>query len=124
MKNNWKLQRDRHTGDTYLDDFDDYGYGSEHPTSIGDDISSIKDEWGHHGTVIGIIRDRLGEPVCYKVIRPGDPIEFDYIPADDVFLSEPCGSSEWSLGRYGYEKIVTSRSVKFRNRETGDELIW
>lgn len=119
MKNNWQLQQDVSNFDALSDDFDDYGYGESHEVSIGDEIESEEGEFGQYGIVLGVIRNFYGEPVCYKVWRNEDKC-FDYIQASRVTMCEPCGSSEWSLGRIGYQKLENC----YYNEETGDRIIW
>lgn len=125
MVNNWVLQEDDRNGYLSALDYDDYGYGELHSVSIGDEIEADAGDYPQYGIVIGIIRNRIGDPVCYKVwrIEQGDGC-FDYIEASKVTLCEPCGSSEWSLGRIGYKLIDSEEGCRFINQSTGDVILW
>lgn len=124
MKNNWQLQRDTKNEEWIFEDYDDYGYGHDHPVSIGDEIESDYEEYVQYGIVIGIIRNFCGKAVCYKVWRQEDDSdgELDYIEASKVTLCEPCGSSEWSLGRVGYHFVSCDGGGYYYNEQTGDVI--
>lgn len=125
MKNNWQLQRDAENEEWIFEDYDDYGYGGDHPVSIGDEIESDCEGYAQYGIVVGIVRNFRGDAVCYKVWRQehdgGDG--FDYIEASRVTMCEPCGSSEWSLGRIGYKFISCDGGGYYYNEQTGDAIV-
>lgn len=128
MKNNWILQADPENGDgLYKRDFDDYGFGDTHPVSIGDEIEVDDDAYYQSGTVVGIIRNAYGIPVCYKVICETDETYvFDYINPDKVAMCHPCGSADWSLARFGYRLIEDAEQnmTYYYNDATGDVIFW
>lgn len=127
MVNNWQLQQDGRNADFLCADYDDYGYGEAHRVSIGDEIESDLNDYAQYGVVVGIIRDYTGTPVCYKVWRTSEAEHgfFDYIQAAKVTMCEPCGSSEWSLGRIGYQLMESEDgSGYFYNPETEDVIQW
>lgn len=134
MKNQWVLMHDDENEDLYFDNFDDYGYGSEHSPSIGDEIETEEEDSGQFGIVLDIVRNIYGAPVCYKVWRRGydengelseDKGCFDYVQADRIHLCEPCGSSEWSLGRIGYELREENGARVLYNERTKDVIrVW
>lgn len=132
MENMWVLKKDGTEEEDFFapSDFDDYGYGPFHDTSIGDEIEAWDKDDPQFGIVLGIIRSYSGRPMCYKVWRQvqdeGDVGCFDYIQASKVTLSEPCGSSEWSLGRIGYKLMEDEDGdpICFYNEETGDVIEW
>lgn len=121
------------------EDFDDYGYGVNHPVSIGDEIYVERDEEPQWGIVVGIIRNVYGDPVCYKVVRTKNDRDtvgvFDYIQAREVSFCEPCETAAWSLSRIGYEFIENEEEsdddeedsvwrYMFRNDTTKDVIFW
>lgn len=126
MRNNWRLQLDGDNAEYIChEDYDDYGYGASHPVSIGDEIECSLNDYPQYGVVIGIIRDYTGRAACYKVWRQeGSRGCFDYIEASGVTLCEPCGSSEWSLGRIGYVFVETDDGRYYHNPETKDVIMW
>lgn len=134
LNKNWVLNFTGTPPCFYGEDFDDYGHGVEHPISIGDEISAECRDDPQYGIVVGIIRNIHDEPVCYKVVRiedSGDTVGvFDYIQARDVTFYEPCGSSEWSLGRIGYTLVENEDNnegiwqYKFYNETTKDVIFW
>lgn len=125
MKNNWQLQPDDGNLDYTFSDFDDYGYGELHSVSIGDEIESDFGDVTQYGVVIGIIRTLTGEAACFKVWRQEENGgQFDYIEASKVTMCEPCGSSEWSLNRIGYETAGTEDAPYFYNPNTKDVIRW
>lgn len=130
MKNQWVLQPHPENKNLTRMDYDDYGCGAEHPISIGDEIEAFDERHPQFGVVVGIIRNVYGIPVCYKVVRQFDDdstFEYDYIQAKSVTLAEPCGSSEWSLGRIGYEPVVINEDPRegyYFNKETKDVVLW
>lgn len=134
MTNQWVLAQDDENEDLYFDNFDDYGYGYEHRPSIGDEIETEDSDSGQFGIVLDIIRSISGDPVCYKVWRReyGEDDElsddkgcFDYIQADRIHLCEPCGSSQWSLSRIGYELLEENGVRVLYNKKTKDVItVW
>lgn len=90
--------------------------------SIGDEIEAEgTEQWG---TVVGVIRNKFGNAVCYKV-RCVDC--FDYIPKGAVTLHEKCGSAQWSLGRIGYVLMDDGDGENaecYYNEATGDVIRW
>ena len=94
--------------------------------SVGDEIES--ESTGQYGVVLGVIRNRFNEPVCYKVwYSPVDPDEaacFDYIPADKVTCVERCEEPGWSLQRCGYRLIETVDGEYYYNDLTEDAVLW
>lgn len=125
MRNNWQLQRDDGNADLVRADYDDYGYGSQHPVSIGDEIEAGTEEDQKFGIVVGVIRDNRGRPVCYKVWCETDSgAFFDYVQASEVISCEPCGSSEWSLGRIGYTLVDEDEECYFFNPQAKDVILW
>lgn len=122
MQNNWQLQHDPQNKYLILEDYDDYGFGSDHPVSIGDEIEAEHQDDVQYGIVIGIIRDYQGNAVCYKVWRHerDGRGQFDYIEASKVTLCEPCGSSEWSLRRIGYQYIQDKQGGYYYNEQSKD----
>lgn len=125
MKNNWVLHMTTLGSENLEDDFDDYGSGDSHSVSIGDEIeASDRDGNIHAGVVVGIIRDVNGAPVCYK-IWDGEQDMFDYVQSSSGILCEPCGSSQWALGRIGYKRYTRSNGHDFyHNGKTGDVIDW
>lgn len=125
MKNNWQLQRDTENKELTFEDYDDYGFGPDHPVSIGDEVEAERKDDVQFGVVVGIIRDYLGGAVCYKVWssdKEGGG-QFDYIEASKVTLCEPCGSSKWSLERIGYKYLPDdSGGWYFYNEQSGDAI--
>ena len=121
MENNWVMQRAR-PGRFLVFSFND------NRPSIGSDIESESTE--QFGTVIGVISNKRGEPVCYKVWcwvddEPGGC--FDYIPCDKVSFWEPCSSVRWSLERIGYQWMDEHSDGSggyFYNNETEDVVFW
>lgn len=136
MINQWILKCDDNNEELYCGNFDDYGYGFGHSPSIGDEIeaSGTEDKDLQFGIVLDIIRNIYGDPVCYKVWRgtydenrklSPDKGCFDYIRADMVSLCEPCGSSEWSLGRIGYKLQKRRGNTVLYNKKTKDVItVW
>lgn len=125
MRNNWQLQRDDSNADMVRADYDDYGYGSHHAVSIGDEIEAGAEDDPKFGVVVGVIRDNNGVPVCYKVWCELDGTSFfNYIQASEVTTCEPCGSSEWSLGRIGYTLVDEDGESYFYNPHTKDVILW
>lgn len=125
MKNNWQLQRDTGNNELAAEDYDDYGYGWAHPVSIGDEIEAERGDDVQHGVVVGIIRNYRGSAVCYKVWRYEEEGggQFDYIESSTVTLCEPCGSSEWSLGRFGYRYVEDESGCGYYyNEQIGDMI--
>lgn len=125
MKNNWQLQRDTENEELTFEDYDDYGYGYDHPVSIGDEIEAEREDGTQYGVVVGIIRDYQGGAVCYKVWRYNEDGggQFDYVEASKVTLCEPCGSSEWSLGRIGYHYVPNDDGGGYYyNEQSGDTI--
>lgn len=134
MNYNWALQNGGEG--CFPQDFNDYDYGENHKPSIGDEIEADNGYYFSSGIVIGIIRNKAGVPVCYKVWSTSadngndncsakDKAIYDYIQSKDVTLCEPCGSSKWSLSRIGYEWVDgdDADDGHYYNKETGD-VIW
>ena len=75
--------------------------------------------------MVGIIRDRTGQAVCYKVWRSENACGgFDYIEASKVTMCEPCGSSIWSLKRIGYKVAGSADDPYLYNPATEDVIRW
>ena len=128
MKNNWVFQAEEDGFFAAGEDYDDYGYGSTHPVSIGDEIIVDDEDRFQAGVVVGIIRNIYGAPVCYKIVSCRDENDlgdtFDYVSPSDITLCEPCGSAEWSLDRVGYKWTETEEEGFFYNKETKDVIPW
>ena len=128
-KNNWKMTGFYPYDYEYSIGSDEYTFRhSVFDTNIGDEIESDMGDEFHSGIVVGVIRNKLGRPVCFKVYNwavERDGQHFDYIPIDDVTLSEPCGDVAWSLGRIGYKKRGGhSRPTLYENKELKDVALY
>ena len=96
--------------------------------AVGDEIES--EAFGQYGVVLGVIRNRYGEPMCYKVwYQPEDKPDggcFDYIQDALVTCVERCADRDWSLGRCGYRYVEGKDGVcgYYLNKKTGDVIVW
>lgn len=103
--------------------------GIHQTTDLGDYIETYYDDPHFQGgTVVGVIKNIYGDPVCYKVWTKRAGLEmFDYISADRVYLSEPYGSVSGGLGAIGYKYVEDDASPYdgyFYNKKTGDKVFW
>jgi hypothetical protein len=133
----WQMEGEgaHHWDDEY--DFNDGGNGPDRPISIGDRIEAVRYRYPHEGIVVGIIRDNLDEPVCYKLWTQEtgfggvDRSHFDYVSVDDVTVVKPCESSYEVLTHIGYERVDLSEGSEdlpefgyYYNKATGDVIAW
>ena len=126
MVNNWVMQREKKKPEL-PEEFDKrprgYKLNVKFEAYIGDYIASNTTK--QNGVVVGLIRNRFGDNVCYKVLcqefatdkydkvilnkrtkKPKILNEFfDYIPVPLITEHKPCESMEEVLSSIGYEWV-------------------